>query len=488
MKTIIVLEDEDRWIGGDWLDDNLETLVVSPSEYLSGASNVQRRSARVCNFCRSYSYQSLGYYVSLLAEARAQRPFPDVMTICEMAISRSSGLISQTLEDLIDKSLSGLSSDEFVLSVYFGDNLAARYERLSRALYAQFNAPFLRCRFKRRTKWRLRQVSAIAISDIPEQHREFVAEAARRHFSKSWPARPKQARLRYDLAVLHDPKEGDLAPSCDVALKRFIKVAAAEGIRAELITAADAGQLLEYDALFIRETTAVNHHTFRLARRADASGMVVIDDPTSILRCTNKVFLAELLFRNGVPTPTTTVIHRGNQEQIVEQMTYPCVLKRPDSAFSQGVAKAENRKQFEVLLYKFFEDSDLVLVQEYMKTDFDWRIGLLDGEALFACKYHMARGHWQIAKHDEQTKPTFGKFETLPIELAPRKCVKVAKQAAALIGNGLYGVDVKESEGNFFVIEVNDNPNLDAGVEDKVLRDELYRRIARSFVRRLESR
>jgi glutathione synthase/RimK-type ligase-like ATP-grasp enzyme len=72
--------------------------------------------------------------------------------------------------------------------------------------------------------------------------------------------------------------------------------------------------------------------------------------------------------------------------------------------------------------------------------------------------------------------------------LAPRKAVAIAVKAANLIGNGLYGVDVKENDGNFVVIEVNDNPNLNTGVEDAVLRDELYRRIVESFVRRLENR
>ena len=39
--------------------------------------------------------------------------------------------------------------------------------------------------------------------------------------------------------------------------------------------------------------------------------MPVIDDPTSIIRCTNKVYLAELLTANGVPTPKTVMISSG---------------------------------------------------------------------------------------------------------------------------------------------------------------------------------
>ena len=38
------------------------------------------------------------------------------------------------------------------------------------------------------------------------------------------------------------------------------------------------------------------------------------------------------------------------------------------------------------------------------------------------------------------------------------------------------------------LIEINDNPSIDHGVEDKVLGSELYRIILREFVARLDAR
>ncbi|OYP31142.1 RimK family protein [Rhodopirellula sp. MGV] len=487
MKTLLVLDPEDQWIVDPWSQDHADVQVVTPSEYLTDTTEGIARSIRVCNLCRSYQYQSTGYYVSLLAEARGHRPYPDVLTIGDISLSRSVRLVPPSLETIIETALSPLTSDEFVLSVYFGENLAKRYQRLAKAIQSQFNAPLIRCRFKKRKKWRIQSVSAISIVDVPESHREFVAEAAHQHFARSTVNRSSYRPPRYDLAILQNPAEGDLAPSCPKALKRFVKAAAEEDVRAELITASDAGRLFEFDALLIRETTSVNHHTYRLARRAEASGMVVIDDPMSILRCTNKVYLAELLARAKVAAPPTTILHRDDWNAGRCTLELPCVIKRPDSAFSQGVAKAESRDELERLLQEYFADSDLVIAQPFMRTDFDWRIGLIDGQPLFACKYHMARGHWQIAKHDPAgEKPSFGKCETMPVETAPKKCVALAKKAASLIGEGFYGVDIKQSGNEFYVIEINDNPNLDAGVEDKVLGQEVYRRIVRSLVRRIE--
>jgi glutathione synthase/RimK-type ligase-like ATP-grasp enzyme len=74
------------------------------------------------------------------------------------------------------------------------------------------------------------------------------------------------------------------------------------------------------------------------------------------------------------------------------------------------------------------------------------------------------------------------------VEDAPAHVVKTALKAANLIGDGFYGVDVKETERGVMVIEVNDNPNLEAGVEDQVLKDVLYQRLVGEFVRRLDAR
>jgi glutathione synthase/RimK-type ligase-like ATP-grasp enzyme len=66
--------------------------------------------------------------------------------------------------------------------------------------------------------------------------------------------------------------------------------------------------------------------------------------------------------------------------------------------------------------------------------------------------------------------------------------LEAALKATRPIGNGFYGVDVKERNGKGYVIEVNDNPSIDSGVEDKYLGEELYRLIMGEFLRRMENR
>ena len=139
------------------------------------------------------------------------------------------------------------------------------------------------------------------------------------------------------------------------------------------------------------------------------------------------------------------------------------------------------------LLAKFFADSELLVAQEYVPTDFDWRIGVLGGEPLYAARYGMAPDHWQIVNRNEEGVHE-GDSDTMLVEDAPEAVVKLATRAAKLMGDGLYGVDLKIVRGKPVVIEVNDNPNLDAGVEDAALGTELYRRILQHFFWKLESR
>ncbi len=343
-------------------------------------------------------------------------------------------------------------------------------------MFNLFPAPLLRASFVRTRgrPWQLQRIRPIPYGEIPESHYGSLLDSMEAHFGRRQRARPRFA-TGYDLAILVDKEEKD-PPSNAGALRHFAAAAKDVGFSVETLTKEDYGRIAEFDALFIRATTRANHYTYRFARRAAVEGLVVIDDPDSIIRCTNKVYLAELMQRRRIPTPPTFLVHRDNREQVGKSLGYPVVLKRPDSAFSAGVEKADDPASLETAVKKFLETSDLVVAQAFLPTQFDWRVGTLGGQPLFVCRYYMAGGHWQIYHHGAK-RTISGDADTLPVEEAPEAVVQVALKAANAIGAGLYGVDVKERDGKYYVIEVNDNPNLDSGVEDQVLGKELYLRI-----------
>ena len=482
MKAVVVVENTKRWRlrlrGVD---------VISARDYLSGEGWDERRGLRVYNFCRTFGYQKLGYYVSLLAAARGHRPLPTVETLHDLRLSPVVRVASEQLEDLIARCLGRLKGDQFELSVYFGRSMAKRYEALARAVYDQFPAPLLRAGFERvGNEWRLVWVRPMSASDIPDAHHDFVVAEFEAHFGRP-PRAGRRRTYRYDLAILTAPNAED-SPSNAGALRRFAKAAREQGLEPHFIGPEDAGDIAEFDALFLRETTLVDHPTFRLARRAAAEGLVVIDDPTSILRCTNKVYQAELFERYEIPAPKTMVVHEDAVDQVSATVGLPCVLKRPDSSFSRGVVRVDSEEELRLRVGEFLQDSDLVIAQAFTPSSFDWRIGVLGGDPLWACRYHMVRGHWQIAATGAAGRRRYGKVEAVPLETVPSRAVQVAVRAARLIGDGLYGVDVKEVGRRFLVMEVNDNPNVDAGCEDAVIGEKLYVAVMEWFRRRLDAR
>jgi glutathione synthase/RimK-type ligase-like ATP-grasp enzyme len=480
MSALIVVERPENWPL-----DVPGTEVVTAIDYLTDSRFVELRRAKVYNLCRSYGYQSSGYYVSLLAAARGHRPLPSVTTMQDLRQSSLVRIASETEEQLVRQTLAPIKSDHFALSIYFGRNMAKRYDRLCRALFNHFPAPLLRAEFVRAEQWRLESLRAIGSHEIPDSHRSFVIEQAKSFFQR--PPRSGVQRARYDLAILVNPDEID-APSDDKAIQRFLRGAKKVGFDAWVIGKEDFGRIAEFDALLLRETTAVDHYTYRFARRAEAEGLAVLDDPESIVRCTNKVYQAELFELNDVGCPKTLVVYNQSPEEIAEKLGLPCVLKKPDSSFSAGVVKARTKAELAAYLHRFLEESELVIAQEYVSSEFDWRVGVLDRKPLYVCKYYMARGHWQIQKAVKGSGRLYGKSETLAVEDAPKAVVDLAVRASGLIGDGLYGVDIKEVDGRLLVMEVNDNPSIEAGTEDAVLKDELYITIAQSLYDRLERR
>ena len=483
MKILLVVQNVKKWplkISG--------VEVVSARKYLTEPVFSRLTGVRVFNLARVQRYQGIGYYASLLAEARGHRPVPSITTLRDLQTPAMVRAASAEIQERLGKDLAPIRGDRFDLSIYFGRNVAKRYDRLCKELFNLFHAPLLRAEFVRnKGSWQLQNINTIYIGEIPESHHTFVRETAEQYLSAAGHRSRRRQEYRYAMAILH--KENDtMGPSDRRALNRFIKAGQKIEIEVELITKDDFGRLREFDALFIRETTSVNDHTFRFARLAEAEGLVVIDDPQSIIKCANKVYLAEMMAHQRVRTPHTMIVHRDNVDLIVHELGLPCVLKQPDSSFSAGVKKAATREELESLAQVMLNRSELIIAQEFLPTAFDWRVGVLNGKALYVCRYYMARNHWQIVRHKSSGRCEQGRFDTVPVEGAPPQVVKLALRATHPIGNGLYGVDIKQIDNRFYVMEVNDNPNIDAGVEDKILKDELYDQIMRTFLRRIEAK
>jgi hypothetical protein len=108
----------------------------------------------------------------------------------------------------------------------------------------------------------------------------------------------------------------------------------------------------------------------------------------------------------------------------------------PESAM-RGVHRVETQAEFKRVADEPFEETDLLLAQKFLPTEFDWRVGVLAGEPLFVCQYRLkgvharlatgygARGHWQIVKHRADGSAREGGFRTFDLSEAPPELIDI---------------------------------------------------------------
>lgn len=465
--------------------------VITTREYLARPKLFETGRTKVINLARSYAYQSRGYYASLLAEARGHRVIPTVETMLELGTRALYEPALPELEDSLNKAArkAGRTPDKaFHLLICFGQVEDAAFESFARHVFDWFRCPVLDVSVEPGEWLTIERIRPRGTTRLTEEEHTFLRRALDSHTRRHWRGPKARSIPKYSLAVLHDPKEA-LPPSSLSTLKHFARIGEKHSFAIEPITKKQLHELAEYDGLFIRETTSIDNHTYRFARRAVHEGMPVIDDPVSMIRCMNKIYLMELLASVGVHMPPSVILSNGENGQALEKaidtLGLPLVLKVPDGSFSRGVHKAATMEELRTLSKTLFEETDLILAQKFMPTTFDWRIGVLNGEPLFACQYMMAKGHWQIIKHGSG-KALEGGFRTCELDQAAPGVVDLALRAARPIGQGLYGVDIKETDDGLFVMEVNDNPNLEHGVEDAIGKDEIWLRILKWFGDRMD--
>ncbi len=494
---------------------------VSADRYLEAAPGTLDEGLPIVNLCRSYQYLSKGYYVSLVAEARRQRALPTLEMIEEasnpfsyLRTLQEEGV--KTIEFRVQGGRRGrrravprriavgeqviLEGHEEAGKVRFepsaggtvdvtavlGRCAVGGFQRVCSAVWRLYNFPLLRVRMYRNGDgWRVGQIQPLALSQVgAEEVGRLAQQLGRGAVARAAKAPAPSSRRRW-LAVLWDEAD-PTAPSTEETLDKLARIGARRGLMVERIGKGDLARLAEYDALFIRTVTAIGHYSFVFAQTAESLGIPVIDDTASIIKCSNKIFLHELFRKNGLPTPDTAVISPKNWREEVRPLGYPVILKVPDGTFSLAVKMARDPVELETLCREMFRRSPLLIAQRFTPTEFDWRVGVLEGEVLWVARYHMARRHWQIAKRSAKGT-SFGRVEAVPVAAAPPDVVALALAGTGLIGDGLYGVDIKETADGPVLIEINDNPNLDAGLEDAAGKDHPYEAILAAFQRRIEA-
>jgi len=228
--------------------------------------------------------------------------------------------------------------------------------------------------------------------------------------------------------------------------------------------------LKNYDGIFIRALTDPLNASYVVARQAELLGKRVLDHSSAILICCDKVNMYARLMAQGVQVPETRFLEEADltamtAARLFEELGTPLVVKAPNSSFSAYVDKVATPDAFVKVGKRFLRRADRVVVQQYIPSDFDWRVITLDGRVLAVVKYAFAPAQWKLM--DRSDSGEWARTVATHRDEANPKLVSTALAAANAIGTSLYGIDLKEIDGEFYVIEVNDNPTIAAGDEDQ---------------------
>ena len=268
------------------------------------------------------------------------------------------------------------------------------------------------------------------------------------------------------------------------ALEKFKFTAEAMGHAFEFIYKKDITNIRNYDALFIRATTDPSSSAYIVSRLAEQAGLKVIDDPHSIRTCSNKAILHDIFQKNNVPSPKSILFSgdysNANIDNIFKTLGLPVIIKTPYTRFSSHVEKAENEKEFIELTQRLMRKSKLLVVQEFVRSDFDWRVGILRNEVLYLCKYCIPAGGWKV-KSLINGKNVWGDTIAVPRDSISPELKEICLSLSKCVGDGLYGLDVKETSVGYKVIEINDNPSIYDGYEDVIDKD-IYEKIITALV------
>src|SRR5690606_27794902 len=157
--------------------------------------------------------------------------------------------------------------------------------------------------------------------------------------------------------------------------------------------------LRNYDGILIRALTDPLNTSYVVARTAEMLGKRVLDHSDAIRVCCDKVNMYSRLMSAGVSLPETRFLEEAEltavkAARLFEELGTPLVLKAPNSSFSAYVDKVTTPEAFVRVGKRFMRRADRIVVQQYIPSEFDWRVITLAGRGPAVLRDAVAPAQW----------------------------------------------------------------------------------------------
>ena len=184
------------------------------------------------------------------------------------------------------------------------------------------------------------------------------------------------------------------------------------------------------------------------------AGAFMINTRNGMLTCDNKMSAYISFERDNIPTPRTALI--SNEKGLIHAHEklggkYPVIMKTLTGTQGIGVSVVESEKSMISVAQSLWKFGAALLLQEFLKFDFDVRTLVIDGRILASTKRISAKKDFRSNRHREAT--------TEPYKLSDDERT-VVLQAARSVGAYMVGVDHAIVNKQLYVLECNGSPGI----------------------------
>ena len=184
------------------------------------------------------------------------------------------------------------------------------------------------------------------------------------------------------------------------------------------------------------------------------AGAFMINTRNGMLTCDNKMSAYISFERDNIPTPRTALI--SNEKGLIHAHEklggkYPVIMKTLTGTQGIGVSVVESEKSMVSVAQSLWKFGAALLLQEFLKFDFDIRTIVVDGRILASTKRISAKKDFRSNRHREAT--------TEPYKLSDEERI-VVLQAARSVGAYMVGVDHAIVNNQLYVLECNGSPGV----------------------------
>jgi len=205
---------------------------------------------------------------------------------------------------------------------------------------------------------------------------------------------------------------------------------------------------------FVRAGVLEDETGLALLSTFESAGAFMINNRNGMLTCDNKMSAYISFERDNIPTPRTALI--SNEKGLLhahEKLggNYPVIMKTLTGTQGIGVSIVESEKSMISVAQSLWKFGAALLLQEFLKFDFDVRTLVIDGRILASTKRISAKKDFRSNRHREAT--------TEPYKLSDEERM-VVLQAARSVGTYMVGVDHAIVNKQLYVLECNGSPGI----------------------------